>query len=205
MSVVTIPDTQNTTTSLSALSIVLLLVLSTLALIGVFWSTWSTARQTERNERIRAQAAISAELFAERRRAELTALTLVAEASGALHDFYESMYGNSGKGVDDGRSAQTITEFGVKFGRMVALEECALELAAYGSKSVSRKVDDIAFNIGVYFDSLDDDKPRFVAAKAHAFEDALKSNFDDLVEALPADFGVEAAHRAVWNTSKNED
>jgi hypothetical protein len=57
----------------------------------------------------------------------------------------------------------------------------------------------------VYFDSLDDDKPRFVAAKAHAFEDALKSNFDDLVEALPADFGVEAAHRAVWNTSKNED
>lgn len=128
-----------TTTNLSTLSIVLVLAPSTLALVGVLWSTWRTARQAEWNERVRAQAAIGSELFAERRRAELAALKLVAETARALHHFHESMYGNTGKGKDDRRSA-----------------------------------------------------------KAQQFEADLKSNFDDLVDAIRDDFGVDTAHNVVW-------
>jgi hypothetical protein len=195
-------ETRDVTTSLSVLSILVVLAPSTLALLGVLWATWHSARQSERNERIRAQAGIGSELFAERRRAELAAMRLVAEAASALHDFHESMYGNSGKGADDRRSAKAIAAFGEKFGRMLALEECAHELAAYGSKDVSLKVQDIAFNIGTYFNSLGDDHPKFIAAKAVEFEAALKEHFDELVDMIRSDFGIDTVQRVVWGTSK---
>lgn len=187
-----------TTTNLSTLSILLVLAPSTLALVGVLWSTWRTARQSERNERVRAQAAIGSELFAERRRAELAALKLVAETARALHDFHESMYGNTGKGRDDRRSAKAIDAFAEKYGRMVALEDCAHELAAYGSKDVALRVEGIAHHIGEYFASLAEDQPRFIAAKAQQFEAYLKVSFDGLVDAIREDFGVDTAHSVVW-------
>lgn len=201
-------------------SLLLILAPSTLALLGVIFSTLWTARQAARNERLRAQAAVGAELFAERRRAELQALRLVADAAGALHDFHESMYGRdeaderTAEAESDGKdreeedsdrdsiSAAAIDTFFEKFQRMSSLEECALEIAAYGSAEVAAKIEDIAYNIGEYFVSLGDDIPIFVAQKAISFEAELKRNFDELVDLVRADLGVEHAQQAVWGQGK---
>lgn len=187
---------------LSTGSLLLILAPSTLALLGVLFSTFWTARKAEKQERLRAQAGVAAELFAERRRAELHALRLVNDAARALHNFHLSMYGNTGEGADDKKSATAVTEFISKYRRMEALEDCGTELAAYGSEDVANKVFEIVSDMGKYFDGVIERIPKFVAKEATDFEDVLKRDFDELVRLVRGDFGTERAHRVVWGESK---
>lgn len=188
--------------ALSPASIALILAPSTLALIGVIAATGWTARQSRLNERLRAQASIANDLFAERRRAELAALRLVAETTNSLSAFHGSMFGNTGEGTDDETSAAAITAFGATFDRLLRLDDCAVELAAYGSAKIAAKVEEIAFNIRGYVDSWSEDMPHFVARKAVDFEKTLDGHFKALVGLVREDFGLDAAHVAVWGTKK---
>ncbi|MFC3295272.1 hypothetical protein [Clavibacter michiganensis] len=176
---------------LSPNTLLLILLPSTIALIGVLISTIVSTVATSRAEDRRSRNATYAQVLEAGREAELDALYATATFIAKLKQFNISMYGNTGVGADDDRSAAAFHDFTQAFDGFDELTRAALNVEALGDTEISDRIKAIRSRTQAYVMSIGG--PIFKATSAVAFELEVDNLMQELIEAVRADFRTAEA------------
>jgi hypothetical protein len=176
---------------LSPYTLLLILLPSTIALVGVLVSTIVSTVASSRAEDRRSRNAIYAQVLEAGREAELDALYATATFIAKLKRFNSSMYGNSGEGADDDRSAAAFRDFAQAFDGFDELTRAALNVEALGDTDISDRIKTIRSRTEAYVASIG--FPIFKAANALAFELEVDNLMQELIEAVRGDFRTAEA------------